>query len=88
MEYYGLVKVYFNDVRCGIGSGPNGLAADIVLAQASISVLILEANEALGGGARSAELMLPSVVLDFCSAVHPNRTRREKCENQFCSVLF
>jgi phytoene dehydrogenase-like protein len=54
-----------------VGSGPNGLAAAIVLARAGRSVLVREANENIGGGARSAELTLPGFVHDVCSAVHP-----------------
>lgn len=54
-----------------IGSGPNGLAAAITLAQAGKSVAIYEAEPTIGGGARSAELTLPGFVHDVCSAVHP-----------------
>jgi phytoene dehydrogenase-like protein len=54
-----------------VGSGPNGLAAAITLARARCSVLVLEANATIGGGARSAELTLPGFVHDLCSAVHP-----------------
>jgi phytoene dehydrogenase-like protein len=54
-----------------VGSGPNGLAAAITLAQSGLSVLVLEANATIGGGARSAELTLPGFVHDVCSAVHP-----------------
>src|SRR5438552_5922395 len=54
-----------------VGSGPNGLAADIRLAQEKLSVLVLEANDTIGGGARSAELTLPGFVHDLCSAIHP-----------------
>lgn len=54
-----------------VGSGPNGLAAAITLAQAELSVLVLEAAETIGGGARSAELTLPGYIHDVCSAVHP-----------------
>jgi phytoene dehydrogenase-like protein len=54
-----------------VGSGPNGLAAAITLARARYSVLVLEANATIGGGARSAELTLPGFIHDLCSAVHP-----------------
>jgi phytoene dehydrogenase-like protein len=54
-----------------VGSGPNGLAAAIVLAEAGLSVTVLEAQPTIGGGARSAELTLPGFVHDVCSAVHP-----------------
>src|SRR5947208_4117385 len=54
-----------------VGSGPNGLAAAITLARAGCSVLVLEANSTIGGGARSAELTLPGFLHDVCSAVHP-----------------
>ncbi len=54
-----------------IGSGPNGLAAGIVLAQAGVSVLMVEAEAQIGGGLRSADLTLPGFVHDICSAIHP-----------------
>jgi phytoene dehydrogenase-like protein len=54
-----------------VGSGPNGLAAAVTLAQTGCSVLVLEANSTIGGGARSAELTLPGFGHDVCSAVHP-----------------
>lgn len=54
-----------------IGSGPNGLAAAILLARAGYGVTVHEAAETIGGGARSAELTLPGFVHDVCSAVHP-----------------
>ncbi|GER89302.1 FAD-dependent oxidoreductase [Dictyobacter vulcani] len=54
-----------------IGSGPNGLAAAVELARSERSVLVVEAKETIGGGARSKELTLPAFVHDVCSAVHP-----------------
>jgi len=54
-----------------IGSGPNGLAAAIALAQAGHSVRVHEAEPTIGGGARSAELTLPGFIHDICSAIHP-----------------
>jgi phytoene dehydrogenase-like protein len=54
-----------------VGSGPNGLAAAIRLAQARLAVLVVEANTTLGGGARTVELTLPGFHHDVCSAVHP-----------------
>ena len=54
-----------------VDSGPNGLAAAIVLARAGRRVLIREAMEIPGGRMRSTELTLPGFIHDVCSAVHP-----------------
>ncbi|ACM19240.1 protein of unknown function XP55 [Geotalea daltonii FRC-32] len=54
-----------------VGSGPNGLAAAIVMAQAGLPVTIGEAAQSVGGGTRSAELTLPGFVHDVCAAIHP-----------------
>jgi phytoene dehydrogenase-like protein len=56
---------------CVIGSGPNGLAAAIVLARAGLPVEVYEAEATPGGGARTLELTLPGFRHDCCSAVHP-----------------
>jgi phytoene dehydrogenase-like protein len=53
-----------------IGSGPNGLAAAITIAQAGRSVAVYEAQHIIGGSMRSAELTLPGYTHDICSAVH------------------
>ena len=53
-----------------VGSGPNGLAAAIALAQAGWRVTVFEAEPTIGGGVRSAELTLPGFTHDVCSAVH------------------
>lgn len=54
-----------------VGAGPNGLSAAIVIAQTGRSVLVLEGQPTIGGGARSAELTLPGFTHDVSSAVHP-----------------
>ncbi len=54
-----------------VGSGPNGLAAAILMQQRGLSVLLLEGKDTIGGGLRSAELTLPGFVHDICSAIHP-----------------
>jgi phytoene dehydrogenase-like protein len=54
-----------------VGAGPNGLSAAIALARAGLSVLVLEANQTIGGGARTSELTLPGFHHDVCSAIHP-----------------
>lgn len=54
-----------------VGSGPNGLAAAITLAQKGLGVLLIEGKDTIGGGTRSAELTLPGFVHDICSAIHP-----------------
>lgn len=54
-----------------VGSGPNGLAAAILLQQNGLSVLLLEGKDRIGGGLRTEELTLPGFLHDVCSAVHP-----------------
>jgi phytoene dehydrogenase-like protein len=63
-----------------VGSGPNGLAAAVRLAQAGVVVRVLEAEPTIGGGARSTRKAAPGqpgkeaegeLVFDECSAFHP-----------------
>ncbi len=54
-----------------VGSGPNGLAAAIALAQAGLDVEVFEAQPTVGGAARTLPLTLPGFRHDFGSAVHP-----------------
>ncbi|WP_446745916.1 phytoene desaturase family protein [Silvibacterium acidisoli] len=54
-----------------IGSGPNGLSAAIVLAQAGYKVDVYEAETQPGGAARTMPMTLPGFLHDFGSAVHP-----------------
>jgi phytoene dehydrogenase-like protein len=54
-----------------VGAGPNGLAAAIELSTKFKSVFLVEAEETIGGGIRSAELTLPHFIHDICAAVHP-----------------
>jgi phytoene dehydrogenase-like protein len=54
-----------------VGSGPNGLAAAIVLQQQGAQVLLIEGKDTIGGGMRTKELTLPGFRHDVCSAIHP-----------------
>lgn len=54
-----------------VGSGPNGLAAAVILARAGVAVTVLEAQATIGGGTRTEEMTLPGVLHDVCSATHP-----------------
>ena len=54
-----------------VGAGPNGLGAAATLANAGRSVLVLEAQDQIGGGTRTVEATLPGFLHDHCSGVHP-----------------
>ncbi len=55
-----------------IGSGPNGLAAAVTLAQQGVKVTVVEAQDTVGGGLRSSDdLTIPGLVHDHCAAFHP-----------------
>jgi phytoene dehydrogenase-like protein len=54
-----------------VGSGPNGLACAVELARNGVTVTVLEAEDQIGGGARSRELTVPGLIHDDCSATHP-----------------
>ncbi len=54
-----------------VGAGPNGLVAALTLATAGWKVVVIEAGDTPGGGARTEELTLPGFRHDVCSAIHP-----------------
>src|SRR6478752_4838165 len=58
------------DVALIVGAGPNGLAAAVTLARAGLSVTVLEATDAIGGGTRTVEAIVPGLLIDSCAATH------------------
>jgi phytoene dehydrogenase-like protein len=54
-----------------IGAGPNGLVAANALADAGWDVVVLEANDEVGGAVRTAEITAPGFRNDLFSAFYP-----------------
>lgn len=54
-----------------VGAGPNGLSAAARLASAGVAVTVLEGAATIGGGTRTSEAIVPGLLHDHCSAVHP-----------------
>src|ERR1700722_12351383 len=54
-----------------IGSGPNGLAAAITLAQRGVAVTVYERNARPGGACSTAEITLPGFRHDLGSSIYP-----------------
>ena len=54
-----------------IGSGPNGLAAAITLAQRGVAVTVYERNQQIGGACSTAEVTLPGFRHDLGASVYP-----------------
>lgn len=54
-----------------IGGGPNGLVGAIALADAGWDVVLVEANNEVGGAVRSAEVTEPGFLSDMFSAFYP-----------------
>lgn len=54
-----------------VGSGPNGLAAAVVMARTGLKVHVYEAADEIGGGTRTLQVIEEDHWHDVCSAVHP-----------------
>lgn len=54
-----------------VGSGPNGLAAAVALAQRGVAVTVFERNDSIGGACATAELTLPGFRNDVGASCFP-----------------
>src|SRR5690625_7272511 len=54
-----------------VGSGPNGLTAAAILAQAGWQVRVYERNAAIGGAGASADVFSDGSIVDLGAAAHP-----------------
>jgi phytoene dehydrogenase-like protein len=54
-----------------VGSGPNGLAAAVIMARAGHDVTVYEKDAVAGGGLRTEAFSGDGGLFDVCSAVHP-----------------
>lgn len=54
-----------------LGAGPNGLTGAATLAKAGLRVLVLEANDEVGGAVRTAEVTRPGFKHDVFSGFYP-----------------
>ena len=52
------------------GAGHNSLVCAAYVARAGFKVLVLEGRTMIGGGAKTAEVLLPGFKQDLCSSVH------------------
>jgi phytoene dehydrogenase-like protein len=64
------MKLDSSDVAI-VGSGPNGIAAAIVLAEAGFKPKVFEMYSLPGGGLRTEELTIPGFHHDVCSGIYP-----------------